>query len=237
MALISRQGNGGQGQVVDAAMVDGTAYLMSFIHHLGALGRWNDARPGTNLLDTGAPFYDTYACKDGAFVAVGAIEPQFYALFIRGLGLAGSKTLPDQMDVSRWNEMRETFATVFKTRTRDDWADVFDERGDFADACVTPILSMTEAAANPHNVARGVFHQGDTVGAPTPAPRLSATPARPAATQLHFSRSEIAETTLSVLRDVQKRLNASTCTAQRRASVSIDNSDIEAAVAAIHHHQ
>ena len=234
MALVARQGNEGRGQVVDAAMVDGTAYLMSFIHHLGALGRWNDARPGTNLLDTGAPFYDTYACKDGAFVAVGAIEPQFYALLLEGLGLgagAGGDGLPDQMDVPRWGELRQAFAAAFKTRTRDDWASVFDERGDFADACVTPVLSMTEAAANPHNVSRGLFQQGDSVGAPTPAPRLSATPAQPAATDLQFQRSEAAATTSSVLRDVQQRLAAGA--AGRNHAAALGDADIEAAVAAI----
>ena len=224
MALLARHANGGRGQVVDAAMVDGTAYLMSFIHHLSALGRWNDARPGTNLLDTGAPFYDTYACKDGAFVAVGAIEPQFYSLLLDGLGLADRDDLPDQMDVSKWQTLRQTFVVAFRTRTRDEWASVFDEKGDFADACVTPVLSMSEAAANPHNVARGLFQENDAIGAPAPAPRLHTTPAQPAATDFQTCRSEVAETTKTVLRDVQQRLGASS------HGVKLDDTDIEAAV-------
>jgi alpha-methylacyl-CoA racemase len=180
-ALVERE-RSGLGQVVDAAMVDGSALLTSFIWGLRAAGAWRDER-GVNLLDTGAPFYDTYATADGKHVAVGALEPQFYAALLDGLGLSDAG-LPAQHDRGGWPLLRERFAAVFASRTRDEWAAVFAG----TDACVAPVLSAAEAAAHPHNVARGVFAEVGGVPQPAPAPRfgrsqadLPAPPPRPGA--------------------------------------------------------
>lgn len=164
-ALVERQ-RSGLGQVVDAAMVDGSALLTSFIYGLRARGVWRDER-GVNLLDGGAPFYDTYATADGEFVAVGALEPQFYAALLKGLGLEGTG-LPAQMDTARWPTLRETFAATFATRTRDEWAQVFAG----TDACVAPVLSPAEAPSHPHNTARGTFTDIGGITQPAPAPRF-----------------------------------------------------------------
>jgi alpha-methylacyl-CoA racemase len=172
-ALVERQ-RSGLGQVVDAAMVDGSALLTSFIYGLRARGGWRDER-GVNLLDGGAPFYDTYAAADGKFVAVGALEPQFYAALLAGLGLADAD-LPGQMDVSGWPVLRQRFAAVFAQRTRDEWAAVFAG----TDACVAPVLSQSEVAGHPHNAARRVFAETGGVTQPQPAPRFArTTPDRP----------------------------------------------------------
>src|SRR6204780_2899457 len=145
-ALVERE-RSGLGQVVDAAMVDGSALLTSFIYGLRARGGWRDER-GVNLLDGGAPFYDTYTTADGKYVAVGALEPQFYAALLKGLGLEGAE-LPAQLDPSGWPVVREKFTAVFASRTRDDWTAVFDG----IDACVAPVLSLAEAPTQPHNTA------------------------------------------------------------------------------------
>src|SRR5205814_8399928 len=131
---------------------------------------WSDER-GTNMLDTGAPFYDTYECADGAYVAVGAIEPQFYAELLDGLGLDPS-ALPERDDRAQWDALRAVFAKVFATRARDEWA------AEFAggDACVAPILTLNEAPEHPHNVARATFVEVDGVRHPAPAPRFDRTP-------------------------------------------------------------
>jgi alpha-methylacyl-CoA racemase len=170
LALFERS-RSGRGQVIDSAMVDGAAHLSSFLFGFFRAGLWSKER-GTNLLDTGAPFYDTYATADGEYMAVGAIEPQFYGLLLEGLGLDGDK-LPHQMDRSCWAEMRELFTRTFATRTRAEWSAIFDG----TDACVAPILGLDEAADHPANVARKVFVEG--IGGhpmPAPAPRLSRTP-------------------------------------------------------------
>ena len=161
---------GGEGQVVDAAMVEGSSLLATLIHAMRGIGMWND-EAGTNLLDSGAPFYDVYECADGGHFAVGALEPQFYAELLRLLEL-DPEEFP-QMDRDRWDAMRAAFTRVFRTRTRDEWSSVFAG----SEACATPVLGLTEAAAHPHNAARGSFVEvGDTVQ-PAPAPRFSATPA------------------------------------------------------------
>jgi alpha-methylacyl-CoA racemase len=168
-ALLERVGSG-RGQVVDAAMVDGASSLVTMVYGMFGAGLWQDRRAG-NLLDGGAPFYDTYACADGEHVAVGALEPQFYAALLEGLGLTGA--LPGgQYDVAHWSEHRRRFAEVFATRTRDEWAAAFAG----TDACVTPVLSLREAPAAPHLVARGTFVDVDGVPQPGPAPRFSRTP-------------------------------------------------------------
>jgi alpha-methylacyl-CoA racemase len=169
-ALVERQ-RSGLGQVVDAAMVDGSALLTSFIYGLRARGAWRDER-GVNLLDGGAPFYDTYATSDGKHVAVGALEPQFYAALLAGLGLTDAG-LPAQLDVAGWPVQRARFAEVFAQRTRDEWAGIFAG----TDACVAPVLSPAEAAAHPHNVARQVFADVGGIPQPGPAPRFGRTAA------------------------------------------------------------
>ena len=154
---------GGPGQVVDAAMTDGAALLASMSWGFKAAGMWRDG-PGANLLSGAAPFYRTYACADGRHVAVGAIEPQFYAALVAGLGEDGS----GQMDAAAWPGRTERFAAIFAMRARDDWVALF-----APEACVSPVLTFDEAAAHPHNAVRGIF----AAGAPAPAPRFAATPA------------------------------------------------------------
>ncbi|GAB3450357.1 CaiB/BaiF CoA-transferase family protein [Streptomonospora sediminis] len=170
-ALVERQ-TSGRGQVVDAAMVDGSALLMSMVYEDRERGAWTDER-GTNYLDTGAPWYDVYECADGRHVSVGCIEPQFYAAFLAGVGLAEAD-LPGQWDRENWPVLRTRFAEVLRTRTRDEWAAVF---GD-TDACVQPVLSMAEAADHPHVRARGSVVRNDGRLYPGPAPRFDRTPGR-----------------------------------------------------------
>ena len=172
-ALLERE-RSGLGQVVDAAMVDGSALLTAFLHGMIGAGRWPGPR-GTNLLDGGAPFYDTYATADGGFVAVGALEPRFYAELLAGLGLDGDPGLPAQDDPAGWETLRRRFAERFAQRTRDEWAEVFAG----TDACVTPVLSPPEAPGHPHNRARGTFVTVDGEVQPAPAPRFGRTPAPP----------------------------------------------------------
>jgi alpha-methylacyl-CoA racemase len=156
-------------------MVDGSALLTSFVYGLRAAGGWLDAR-GSNLLDGGAPFYDTYATADGGFVAVGALEPQFYAALLHGLGLADT-SLPAQHDRAGWPVLRQRFAETFAQRTRAEWEQVFEG----TDACVSPVLSLAETPAHPHAVARNAFVTVGEVTQPAPAPRFGRTPAgRPA---------------------------------------------------------
>jgi alpha-methylacyl-CoA racemase len=161
----------GEGQVVDAAMVDGVALLSQMTLALTAMGAWGPDRGG-NLLDGGAPFYDTYACADGEYVAVGALEPQFYAALLDGLGLDPAG-LPDQQDRAGWPVLRRAFTEAFASRGRDEWA----ERFAGSDACVTPVLSFEEAAEHPHLEARGTYVRRDGVLQAAPAPRFSRTPA------------------------------------------------------------
>jgi alpha-methylacyl-CoA racemase len=161
----------GQGQVVDAAIVDGTAVLTTMIHGMLDGGSWIDRR-GRNLLDTGAPFYDVYRCADGNFVAVGALEEQFYAALLEGLGLAGDETLPDRLDPRQWPALRERFTEVFASRSRAEWWAVFEG----TDACVAPVWSLREATEDPHNRERGVFVEFDGVVQPAVAPRFTLTP-------------------------------------------------------------
>jgi alpha-methylacyl-CoA racemase len=167
-ALVERQ-RSGRGQVVDAAMVDGVASLTAFVHGLLAIGAWTTDR-GSNLLDGGAPFYDTYATSDGGFVAVGALEPQFYAELLDRLGLDGDDW--PQHDRGRWPAFRAELARIFGSGTRDHWA----ERFAGSDACVAPLLTLEEAPRHPHLVARGTFTEVDGRTEPAPAPRLSRTP-------------------------------------------------------------
>jgi alpha-methylacyl-CoA racemase len=171
LAALHERSRSGRGQVVDAAMVDGAALLTSFIHGMRGQGVWQDAR-GTNLLDSGAPFYDTYETADGLFMSVGALEPQFYAALLHGLGLEG-EDLPGQLDRDRWPELRARFTEVFKRRTRDEWTAIFDG----TDACVAPVLGLGEAPGHPHATARTGFIDVAGLPQPAPDPRFSRTAA------------------------------------------------------------
>ncbi len=171
LAAVVERDRSGRGQVVDAAMVDGVGLLAQMVYSLKAQGFWSDER-GANLLDGGAPFYDTYACRDGRYVAVGAIEPHFYAALLDGLGLA-AEDLPAQHDRAGWPVLRRRFAEVFAGRDRDAWAAHFDG----TDACVTPVLTFAEAPDHPHLQARAAHVDVDGVVQPAPAPRFSRTPA------------------------------------------------------------
>ena len=167
-ALLSARSSG-KGQVVDAAMTDGSALLGAMMYGLRAFGSWSDAREA-NMLDGGAPFYDTYACADGKFLSVGAIEPQFYAQLLERSG-ARDPELRKQWSRQRWPELKARFAALFATRPRDEWCALLEG----TDACVAPVLDMLEAPQHPHNRARDAFIEIDGVVQPAPAPRFSRT--------------------------------------------------------------
>jgi len=166
LAALVERATSGHGQVVDAAMVDGSALLTTFVYGLHAAGTWQDKR-GVNLLDGGAPFYDTYRTADGEYMAVGALEPQFYAALLAGLGLADAG-LPRQHDHDGWPVLRQRFAVTFAARTRAEWEQVFAG----TDACVSPVLSIAEAPAHQHARARQSFVEVGGVIQPAPAPRF-----------------------------------------------------------------
>ena len=168
-ALLSARTTG-VGQVVDAAMTDGSASLMTMVHAFKTAGLWEEER-GANMLDTGAHFYEVYETKDAKFMSVGAIERKFYAELMAGFGLDPTD-FPDQMDRSGWADMKRVFAERFATKTRDEWTAIFEG----VDACTLPVLSPFEAPDHPHNVARGTFVEVAGVVQPGPAPRFSATP-------------------------------------------------------------
>jgi alpha-methylacyl-CoA racemase len=161
-----------QGQVIDCAMVDGSALLASMIWSLAAQGAWSDQR-GSNMLDSGAHFYDTYACADGGHISIGPIEAKFYSEFLSRLGIAETADYARQHDRSLWPSLKERLAGVFATKTRAEWCAVFEG----SDACVAPVLSMTEAPNDPHNAERKTFVTVGGVMQPRPVPRFSATPA------------------------------------------------------------
>ncbi|MFH8413628.1 CaiB/BaiF CoA transferase family protein [Streptomyces collinus] len=193
----------GTGQVVDAAIVDGTAHLSTMIHGMLAAGGWQDRR-GANLLDGGCPYYGTYETADGRYIAVGALEPQFYAEFLTLLGVGDRAAA--RKDVTRWGELREEVAARFKSRTRDEWTAVFDG----TDACVAPVLSLREAPHHPHLAARGTFTDHGGITQPAPAPRFSATPtsvrtgpARPGADTADVARDWDVPGLLPALRNPQ----------------------------------
>jgi len=171
LAALLEAGRSGKGQVVDAAMVDGAAVLMTMFHAFRAMGIWDEAR-GTNLLDTGAHFYDVYETADGKYVSIGSIEPQFYAELLRLTGLEGEE-LPWQHDKGHWPALKERLAAIFKAKTRDEWCAVMEG----TDVCFAPVLSLSEAPQHPHNVHRGTFLDLEGVVQPAPAPRFSGTPA------------------------------------------------------------
>jgi alpha-methylacyl-CoA racemase len=160
----------GVGQVVDAAIVDGAASVTGMLHGLLELGAWRDER-GVNLLDGGAPFYDCYECADGGWVAVGALEPQFYAALLAKLGLDEDASLAAHLDPATWPAIRERFTAKFAERSRDEWHELFAD----SDCCVAPVLSMREAREDGHNRDRGIFVEVGGMPQPAPAPRFSVT--------------------------------------------------------------
>ena len=170
-ALLAVKAGGGAGQVIDCAMTDGSALLASLTWGLYARGLWED-RTGANRIDSGAPYYDTYETADGKWVAIGAIEPQFHALLLARLGLAGDGDFDARDDPARWPALKAKLAALFRTRTRDAWCALLEG----SDACFAPVLSLAEAPDHPHNAARGAFIAVDGVTQPAPAPRYSATP-------------------------------------------------------------
>jgi alpha-methylacyl-CoA racemase len=162
----------GKGQVVDAAMVDGTAILMSMIWGFRVMGAFDENARGTNVLDTGAPFYDTYECADGKFISLGSLEVQFYEELFEKTGLA-SEGLPEQMDRDGWPVLRQRFTELFKTKTRAEWCDLLEG----GDSCFAPVLTMSEAAEHPHIKARNTVVEHEGILQPAPAPRFSRTKA------------------------------------------------------------
>ncbi|MES1928827.1 CoA-transferase family III family protein 12 [Salinisphaera dokdonensis CL-ES53] len=171
LAAVFESRRSGEGQVVDAAMTDGAALLSSMMYGMKAAGQWTNAR-GANMLDGGAHFYDSYTCADGKFLAVGAIEPQFYAELLQRCGI-DDPAFERQNDPSAWPDLKQRLAELLKTRTRDQWCEILEG----SDACVAPVLDWDEAPEHPHNREREAFVEVDGVLQPAPAPRFSRTPA------------------------------------------------------------
>lgn len=193
LSALFERNTSGAGQVIDAAMVDGTVLNCHMIMALTAMGSWTEARE-SNLIDGGAPFYRVYPCADGKFIALGALEPQFYVLLLEGLGIDPAE-LGDQMDTARWPEMATQFANIISGRTRDEWAAHFAG----SDACVTPVLTWSEAADDEHLRARQTWVKKEGVQQAAPAPRFSRTPGAmpPATPDLVYSGDVIASWTES----------------------------------------
>ncbi|MCU1395222.1 MAG: mcr [Ilumatobacteraceae bacterium] len=169
-ALLEAQ-RSGTGQVVDAAMIDGAATLMTMFWAFKEMGVFDENHPGTNLLDTGAHFYDVYACSDGLYISIGSIEPQFYAQLLQITGLDGDPEFAQQMDHTTWPALKDRFTAVFATKTRAEWCALMEH----TDVCFAPVLTMSDAAKHPHNVQREMFIEFDGVVQPAPAPRFSRT--------------------------------------------------------------
>jgi alpha-methylacyl-CoA racemase len=190
-ALLEAQ-RSGKGQVVDAAMVDGSAVLMSMFWAFKNVGMFDEHARGTNLLDTGAHFYDVFECADGEWVSVGSIEPQFYTLLLEKTGLTGDPDFTKQMDKTQWPTLKRKLSEVFKTKTRAQWNEIMEG----TDVCYAPVLRMSEAAQHPHNVARNTFIEVAGVTQPAPAPRYSRT-----ATNLPTAPAHAGQHTRAVLAD------------------------------------
>jgi alpha-methylacyl-CoA racemase len=170
LAALLEARSSGKGQVVDTSMVDGAAHLMMMFYEMRATGFWTEV-PGTNLLDTGAPFYDAYETSDGKYVSLGSIEPKFYAELLRLSGLE-KEELPHQMDRAQWPALKRRVAEVMRTKTREEWCRIMEG----SDVCFGPVLSLAEAPKHPHNVTRKAFIEVGGVVQPAPAPRFSRTP-------------------------------------------------------------
>jgi alpha-methylacyl-CoA racemase len=190
-ALLEAQ-RSGKGQVIDAAMVDGSAVLMSMFWAYRNVGMFDEHARGVSLLDTGAHFYDVFECADGEWVSVGSIEPQFYALLLEKTGLTGDPEFTNQMDKTQWPTLKRKLAEVFKTKTQSQWNEIMEG----TDVCYAPVLRMSEAAQHPHNVARNTFIEVAGVTQPAPAPRYSRT-----ATDLPTAPAHAGQHTRAVLGD------------------------------------
>jgi alpha-methylacyl-CoA racemase len=190
-ALLEAQ-RSGRGQVVDAAMVDGAAVLMSMFWAFKNIGLFDEDHRGTNLLDTGAHFYDVYRCADGAYISIGSIEPKFYAELLRLTGLDDDPEFAKQMDKSAWPHLKQRLAGVFATKTRDEWCALMET----TDVCFAPVLTMSEAAQHPHNMERGTFVNVAGTMQPAPAPRFSRTDAEIAMPPAHPGQHSV-----EILRD------------------------------------
>lgn len=171
LAALLETGNSGQGQVIDAAMVDGAAQLMWMFHGFQALGGWDETQRESNMLDGAAHFYDTYECADGEYVSIGSIEPQFYALLIEKAGL-DPQEFADQQNKALWPQMKESLAQVIKGKTQAQWCDIMEG----SDVCFAPVLNFMDAPKHPANVARNTYVEVDGITQPAPAPRFSRTP-------------------------------------------------------------
>jgi len=192
LAALLETHNSGKGQVIDAAMVDGAAQLMWMFHGFQAAGLWDHRDRESNMLDGAAHFYDTYECADGEYVAVGSIEPQFYALLLEKTGV-DPKAFADQHNKERWPEMKAALADVFKQRTQAEWCELMEG----SDVCFAPVLSFMDAPRHPANVARKVYIEVDGVTQPAPAPRFSRTPS-----EVRHGAHEIGEDTDAVLSEM-----------------------------------
>jgi len=171
MSAVYERQSSGKGQVIDAAMLDGSALLMWMTHGNVATGHWDAETRGVNFLDSGAPYYEVYETKDGKYISVGPFEPQFYKVLLEEVGM-DTKLVESQYDSGNWRELKREFEALFKTKTRDEWCDLLEH----LDACFTPVLSINEAPHHPHNQARNVYSKVDGYWQPSPAPRFSRTP-------------------------------------------------------------
>ena len=190
-ALLEAQ-RSGRGQVVDAAMVDGAAVLMSMFWAFKPIGLFDEDHRGTNMLDTGAHFYDVYRCADDRYISIGSIEPKFYAELLRLTGLDSDPDFSKQMDRSAWAGLKQRLADVFVTKTRDEWCALMET----TDVCFAPVLTMTEAAHHQHNLERGTFVDMAGTMQPAPAPRFSRTAAEIAMPPAHPGQHSV-----EILRD------------------------------------
>ena len=190
-ALLEAQ-RSGRGQIVDAAMVDGAAVLMSMFWAFKSIGLFDEDHRGTNMLDTGAHFYDVYECSDGGYISIGSIEPKFYAELLRLTGLERDPDFAKQMNRSEWPQLKQRLAELFATRTRDEWCALMET----TDVCFAPVLTMSEAARHQHNVERGTFVEVAGTVQPAPAPRFSRTDAQIAMPPAHPGQHSV-----EILRD------------------------------------
>jgi alpha-methylacyl-CoA racemase len=191
MAAWLERAASGAGQVVDTAMVDGTAVLMTMLWGYARIGKFDDSRLGVNMLDGAAHYYRPYRCADGKYVSIGSIEPQFYAELLRLIGL-DQEALPDQADKDAWPDLSTRLEKLFEQRTRAEWCEILE----YTNVCFAPVLTMKEAAAHPHNVARSTFVEAGGVTQPAPAPRFSRTVAqltRPPAIPGEHTREALAD--------------------------------------------
>jgi alpha-methylacyl-CoA racemase len=174
LAAILSARSTGKGQIIDCAMIDGASILNSMTYAMFNIGMWQDIR-GVNALDGGAHFYDTYETSDRKWIAVGSVEPQFYAIFLEKLGLTGDPDFVRQSDHDLWPQLKARLEAIFLTKTRDEWCALMEH----TDICFAPVLSLAEAPQHPHNLARSTFIEVDGVIQPAPAPRFAGTPAPP----------------------------------------------------------